>query len=639
MAEENNEAYKESVDLAKQQLSVLKQQADTVKKIAGETDIYNALLTQISVLKKAISKSEKEQVDISKNLVKQNRQLVKATKDYIKPIKERNDLAERYKDQLKDSLGLNSEIFKMIKKGAVAALGFMILTKIVGFLSDMVGSTIELSHEMGISAGQAVIFQTNILAAKASVDGMLFSMEDLTASAKAMSAATGKIDIPRETITNVTELTKLLGDAGAAVSLERSLKTAGINSKELVANVTDMAGELGMGAGPAMEFLASNQLELQGMSEKQVLTRAREGLLMKQMGVDMQKMKQLASESLDIESSMRNEMKLRMITGKQINLNELRAAQASGDAFAVAQAQQNLVATLGSDLENNLQVQRLISQATGMEAQDLINMKNSQSEMNAEKVKEKDAQQQVNEKILEGFETISNIATMIKDGLVGGLNAVKSVVDFLMTPFKFIYDTIMASNVGLTTFLTTLGIISVVKNKQLIADTAMLAVEKGKQVFQSASLVKETALQALKSKTLLSDIGGMAMTAFKSAAAVPVIGPVLGAAAAATAAALGYSYFSKAGDVMSPADGKTRISTKEGGLLELSKNDDVVAAPGLLGGGSGGMNLSALISEIKGLRRDIQSQPIMINVDGKVVSAISRVQKRQNSTSTAGYGR
>jgi hypothetical protein len=31
---------------------------------------------------------------------------------------------------------------------------------------------------------------------------------------------------------------------------------------------------------------------------------------------------------------------------------------------------------------------------------------------------------------------------------------------------------------------------------------------------------------------------------------------------------------------MSPADGKTQISTKEGGLFELSKNDDLVAAPG-----------------------------------------------------------
>ena len=40
--------------------------------------------------------------------------------------------------------------------------------------------------------------------------------------------------------------------------------------------------------------------------------------------------------------------------------------------------------------------------------------------------------------------------------------------------------------------------------------------------------------------------------------------------------------YSKAGDVMSPADGKTQISTKEGGLFELSKNDDVAAGPGIL---------------------------------------------------------
>ena len=36
-----------------------------------------------------------------------------------------------------------------------------------------------------------------------------------------------------------------------------------------------------------------------------------------------------------------------------------------------------------------------------------------------------------------------------------------------------------------------------------------------------------------------------------------------------------------AGDIMSPADGKTQISTKEGGLFDLSSNDDVMAAPGI----------------------------------------------------------
>jgi hypothetical protein len=47
--------------------------------------------------------------------------------------------------------------------------------------------------------------------------------------------------------------------------------------------------------------------------------------------------------------------------------------------------------------------------------------------------------------------------------------------------------------------------------------------------------------------------------------------------------------------------------------------------------------MGELLSEIKGLRQDLQAQPIMVSVDGKVVSRISRVQNRQ-SVSKNGYG-
>lgn len=47
--------------------------------------------------------------------------------------------------------------------------------------------------------------------------------------------------------------------------------------------------------------------------------------------------------------------------------------------------------------------------------------------------------------------------------------------------------------------------------------------------------------------------------------------------------------------------------------------------------------MGELLSEIKGLRQDLQAQPIMVNVDGKVVSRISRVQSRQ-SVSKKGFG-
>ena len=47
--------------------------------------------------------------------------------------------------------------------------------------------------------------------------------------------------------------------------------------------------------------------------------------------------------------------------------------------------------------------------------------------------------------------------------------------------------------------------------------------------------------------------------------------------------------------------------------------------------------MTEVVDAIKGLRQDIQNQPIMINVDGKVVSEITKVQSRKLSTRSAGY--
>ena len=137
-------------------------------------------------------------------------------------------------------------------------------------------------------------------------------------------------------------------------------------------------------------------------------------------------------------------------------------------------------------------------------------------------------------------------------------------------------------------------------------------------------------------KDLMLQIAKMATTAYESVAKIPYIGPILGAIAAAGAYALGKSYFSKAGDVMSPADGKTRVSTKEGGLFELSPNDDLIAAPGAadaMGGGGVSGNASAggggaiaglvnsMITEIRGLRTDLASGKVAVYMDGRLVTA------------------
>lgn len=74
--------------------------------------------------------------------------------------------------------------------------------------------------------------------------------------------------------------------------------------------------------------------------------------------------------------------------------------------------------------------------------------------------------------------------------------------------------------------------------------------------------------------------------------------------------------------MFSPADGKTQVSTKEGGLFELSGNDDLIAAPGagnaVTAAANGGGN-SALISEVRtliGINRQILAKSPVIEMSG-----------------------
>ena len=196
------------------------------------------------------------------------------------------------------------------------------------------------------------------------------------------------------------------------------------------------------------------------------------------------------------------------------------------------------------------------------------------------------------------------------------------------------------------------------KNRGFIIDKAAAAWAVAKN---TAEMVYNGIIafgNSIKKRGLLISIAEMAMRAYIAIAGIPFIGPILAIAAAAGALALGYSYFGKAGDLNSPADGKTRISTKEGGLFELSPNDDIAAAPGLndylsnetgladystptMGGAvetttAPTVDFTELLAEIKSLHADLNSGKMAVYMDGtKVTSAVNRVVDK---VSTNSYG-
>ena len=106
---------------------------------------------------------------------------------------------------------------------------------------------------------------------------------------------------------------------------------------------------------------------------------------------------------------------------------------------------------------------------------------------------------------------------------------------------------------------------------------------------------------------LYSIVGGLVSVAGAGLLASPIIGGLIGLAAVAPALQSLGDFFGVGGE---SSESDTPSQTE---------------------------NNKELIAEIKGLRSDIQSQPILINVDGKVVSKISRVQSRQVSSKN-GFG-
>ena len=161
----------------------------------------------------------------------------------------------------------------------------------------------------------------------------------------------------------------------------------------------------------------------------------------------------------------------------------------------------------------------------------------------------------------------------------------KSLMPVLQTMTKIV--TFAAENVELIG--TAIGLYGVI-------NTLLLA-----QKLNAKGVTSEDKKQLLLGKSKLAQLAAQAV-AFALANPITAL---IGLGVAATVGAIAYSALSKAGDINSPADGKTQISTKEGGLFELSPNDDIVAAPGAsaaLANASSGGGTPALSAKLEQLQ-------------------------------------
>ena len=352
------------------------------------------------------------------------------------------------------------------------------------------------------------------------------------------------------------------------------------------------------------------------------------------LGIEMGQMESIADGLLNFEQSIANEMEAEMLTGKSLNLEKARQLALDNDiagAAAEIAKQVGTAAEFGAmnriqqealakatglsreELANSLFVQEQLANSVGKEYDDKKKIINelqakglSQDQIKAKLGKESladlKAQSSVQEnlnksvkKLKEGFVSIAAPLMQIVSPIVDLLIPAVETLSYLFVPISYVLQGIAASIEYIVTSVQSIVGVFTGANEQLtvmqslvggiaIAYGAILTAQKLKAGYDIVALAMAKRKNATERKGLLTNIADMAMTAFNSVAKIPFIGPALGIAAAVAAAALGYQYYNKADDMMSPGGGGgygSRTLMGPEGAIALNNKDTVIAGTNL----------------------------------------------------------
>lgn len=293
-------------------------------------------------------------------------------------------------------------------------------------------------------------------------------------------------------------------------------------------------------------------------------------------GMELKQVDSIASSLLNFESSIEAELEAQLLTGKNINLAKAREFALTNDLEGLSAELAKNGASAAEFANMNRIAQEALAKSVGMSRDDLaksILLQESSKDLSEEQrasvlgvTKEQLQQVGIQERLNKSIDKLAQAFAPILDTLV-------PVVDLLGSALQ------IAS-------LIAVPFTSLIKLGESFGGTL------GKIV---AGLVAAGVAALILNSSLTFGVG----------AAI--------ALAAAGAGIMFLKSSTKIGDLNSPAEGKTVVSTKEGGLFELSPNDDLIAAPGasaiMEGGAAGGMSISIqpLVAEIQSMKQELKS--------------------------------
>jgi hypothetical protein len=568
----------------------------------------------LSETQKVIKLKEKE-VDIATELNKKQQELDKELGNTIIAHGEiKKALDEEIKatqKQVSNTALLKRGFDNITKSFTLGAL----LKQVFDFVVAADAQVTELGKSLGISKNQARGLRDNFASYAASTGDAFVTTKKLMEAQGELTQELGVAGVYTGKQTeDFSRLTKLMGlSAGEAGKLAR---LSVINGKSIEATTKSVI----KGSFAAQQ---ANKVSFDQRTILKEVANLSEGILVKfqgnpealgaavvqakALGLSLEQVDKIGDSLLNFESSIENELKAELITGKQINLEKARSAALTGDQAALSAEVASQAGDLASYQKMNVIAQNSLAEAFGMGREEMSKMLMDQEKFNKlGDVSNMTLQQQLENLKAQGEPIDSVLYKQIQQ------QSIQEKFNNAMEKMQDIIGNLVAGPLGgmLETFAN-------LANHSGVIVSAMVALG-------AISLTKTLAGLATMAIELNLSAAGAIATASAVTLGIGIVAVIAGIAAAMGAFDSAKSEATQpVQDGIAPASkGPFTITDKYGAMAMTAPGDSLGAAPGLSRGGGGGMDITPMVSAINEVRNAINalaSKSGDVHLDGQKV--------------------
>ena len=569
-------------EIQKKQMAAVK--AGKFDEAAILKDINLGLMAQMDLqgdVKKALDEELSRRIEIEKKLGLTGKLMKGITKipiignliDGEKAMDAMEEAASKGAGSVKTMMvGLKSALTD-IKDAALDPLTIAIAAIKAGLTFDK--QLTDLQKGMGVSREEATGLRNEMSIAAASSGDMAINAERML---KTFSMLQGQLGIAAsfstQMTTDATVLSEKVGLSDkATANFAKSSIVVGKSIDEQYKGSLGIVSSIRAATGVAIPFKetlekAANvggQIRAQMGGSLEEITKA--VATASALGMELEQVAASGNSMLNFQSSIESELEAELLTGKELNLEKARLLALTGDYEGLAKEISKEAGNFTEFSKMNVLQQNALAKSFGMSSNEMSDMLMNQEMMgkSAETLRAEGKNDLADRMEARNVEEQMADAVMKLKGvfvdLVGGpVGQFLNLLTMALEPISFILES-MGKIFGIFTGTTKemskmeliMGAIGVGAAVYFTAVKAAALIEKGRVIVQkvmlaykNSEIIKQNIINRKANVSLIKGIGNAMMTAIQSLGKIPIIGAILGIAAAGTVAALGAKYVAKA---------------------------------------------------------------------------------------------